>query len=136
MSSKLKYSQNWNVTKTYMSPKLISHQNWNVTKSEMSPKLKILQNWIVSKTEVSSKLKCYLTEMLPNIIMSSKIKTKIPEIGTEYPGLVYWLNLSLTHYWLAGGSAWTGKYKIQNLQHVISSESWLHVLPCRTWWSW
>ena len=93
-SSKLKYYQYWNVTKTDMSPKVKCHQIWNVTKSEMSPNLKCHQNWSFTKTELSPKLKCdqnwnvTKTESLPNIIMSSKIKIKIPDIGTEYLGLV------------------------------------------------
>ena len=59
--AKLKYYQNWNVTKTDMSPKLKCHQIWNVTKTEVSPKLNCHQNWSF---------------------------IKIKEIGTEYLGLV------------------------------------------------
>ena len=44
MSSKLKTElkgkQNWNVTKTEMSPKIKYHQNWNVTKTKI-----VLLNW-------------------------------------------------------------------------------------------
>ena len=47
MSLKLKCHQNWNVTKTEMSPKLIRHLNQIVTKTEVS-----------QKTEISPKLKC------------------------------------------------------------------------------
>ena len=55
----MKCHQNWNVTKTEMSPKLKCHQKWNVTKSEMSPKIKCHPNWNVTKTEMSPKLKCH-----------------------------------------------------------------------------
>ena len=80
---KLKYHQNWYVTKTEMSPNLKCHQNWSFTKTEVSPKLNCHQNWTVIKTKLLLKLKCYHT-----LYLSSKIKIKIPEIGTEYLGLV------------------------------------------------
>ena len=83
-TSKLKYYQNWNVTKIDKSLKLKCHQIWNVTKTEVSPKLNCHQNWSVIKTE-----------MLPYIIFVLKNRKKIPEIGTEYIGLVYvgfWIN--------------------------------------------
>ena len=67
--------QNWNVTKTEMSPKLKYHQNWivtkkkchqniNVTQIEMSqnwksPKLNCHQNWNVTKSEMFSSLKMF-----------------------------------------------------------------------------
>ena len=89
MSQKLICHQNWNITKTEMSPKLIGHQKWNVTN------LKCHQNWSFTNSELSQKLKCHQnwnvikTEMLPWIIFVLKNKkNKIPEIGTEYPGLV------------------------------------------------
>ena len=43
MSIKLKFQQNWNLTK-----KIKSHQNWNVIKTEMSPKIKIWPNWNIT----------------------------------------------------------------------------------------
>ena len=48
-----------------MSQKLKFHQNWIVTKTKTSSKLKCHQNWNVTKTEI-----------LPNIIMSLKSKSK------------------------------------------------------------
>ena len=96
MSLKIKFHQNWNVTKN-------NHPDWNVTKTEMSLKLKCHYNWNVTKTEmlwktdVATKLKCYqnwnstLTEMLQNIKIFSKWNLnpkKIQEIGTDHLGLV------------------------------------------------
>ena len=66
-----------------MSAKLKCRQIWNVTKTEDSPKLNCHQNWSVIKTEMLLKLKCYRI-----LYLSSKIKIKIPEMGTEYHGLV------------------------------------------------
>ena len=71
--------QNWNVTKTEMSPKLKCHQNWNVTKTVMSPKLKCPQNWKVTKTEMSQtemspKLKCHQNLNVTKTEMSPKLK--------------------------------------------------------------
>ena len=71
MSSKMKYYQKWNVTKTDMSLKLKRHQIWNVTKTEVSTKLNCHQNWSVIQTKVLLKLKCYHT-----LYLSSKLKIK------------------------------------------------------------
>ena len=60
MSSKLKYCENLNVTKTDMSPKQKCHQDWVVTKTELSPKLICHQSWNVFKAAMSPKLKCNL----------------------------------------------------------------------------
>ena len=72
MSQKLIRHQNWNITKSEMSP------NWYVTKTEMSANLKCHQNWSFNKTELSPKLKSHnnwnvtKTEMLPYIIFVLK----------------------------------------------------------------
>ena len=94
MSPKLKCHQNWNDTKTEMSPKLNvtkaemsiklkCHRNWNVTRTEMLPKLKCHQNWNVTETEISLKLKYYQhwnvtkTEKSPKLIYHQKKKSLI-----------------------------------------------------------
>ena len=64
-------------------PKKIVLGVWYVTKTEISPNLKCHQNWSFTKTEMLLKLKCYHT-----LYFCSQIKIKIPEIGTEYLGLV------------------------------------------------
>ena len=89
MSQKLKFHNNWNVTKKYdqngnltktdMSPKLKCHQIWNVTKTEVSPKLNCHQNWSVIKTEMLPKLKCYQTLLCPQ---KSKSKFKRSALNT------------------------------------------------------
>ena len=61
----MKSDQNFDATKTEMSPILKCHKNWKVTNTEISPKLKkspklkIHQKFKVTKTEMSSKLKCH-----------------------------------------------------------------------------
>ena len=61
-----------------MSLKLKFHNNWNLTKTKIASKIKLKKkrkyhhNWNINTTEMSPKLKCYQTELLPNIIMSSK----------------------------------------------------------------
>ena len=67
----MKCYQNWNVTKTEMSPetemshkteisqKLKFHLNWNITETKILPKLKFHLKWLVTKTKMSPKLKCH-----------------------------------------------------------------------------
>ena len=62
--TKTEVSQNWNVTKTKMSPKLKSHQRWNVIKTEMSPKLKCYQNWNITKSKNVIKIEMKLKKKL------------------------------------------------------------------------
>ena len=52
------------MTKTEKSPKLKYYQNWVITKTEMKPKLNIIKiemslKWNVTKIEMSPKLKCH-----------------------------------------------------------------------------
>ena len=77
MSSKLKYDPNLIATKPETLPKLKYHQNWSVTKTE-----KCDQNWNITKTEMSPKLKCNpnwnITKPLmpPTLKISSKSKSR------------------------------------------------------------
>ena len=59
--------------------KLKFHQNWYVTKTEMSPNLNCHQNWSVIKTAMLPKLKCYQTLKCPQ---KSKSKFKRSVLNT------------------------------------------------------